>query len=353
MRKRVQHHPTVWVAAVPTDRGASGCSLILALTIFINCICGADLLCAADAVPQELAEKITLLDGMVEVHTSEDGKQSIEISFRSSNRLRDGHLRLLNEVDHLRSLDISHTRITDNGLREIARFDRLEVLNLNSVASVTDEGLEILGGLHSLQSLNLENTKAGRKALQSALNCPRLSSLNVSHTSVTDVELARLLRNAPLVELDVCGTGVTDGVFVGEPPSQTLRSLSASFTTLTDESLKVISKMSRMKHLNLRSTGATKQGIRLLPSQLESLDLSSTAVTDDSIEDICPMRELRSLELSRIGLTDKGLARLCALSNLETLNLAGTRITTLTPLQALHNLSSPLKKSCDLTVLLH
>ncbi len=71
----------------------------------------------------------------------------------------------------LRRLDLSHTPVTDGGLRWLGRFRGLQGLLLRDTA-VSDEGLEHLSGMSKLQTLDLTGTRvtdAGVRRFQQEL----------------------------------------------------------------------------------------------------------------------------------------------------------------------------------------
>ena len=64
-----------------------------------------------------------------------------------------------------------HPQITDTGLKELTKLQKLENLNLGST-KITDEGLKDVAKLQKLKDLHLDNTKvtkAGVAKLQQAL----------------------------------------------------------------------------------------------------------------------------------------------------------------------------------------
>lgn len=64
----------------------------------------------------------------------------------------------------------------------------------------------------------------------------------------------------------------------------------------------------------------------VLPSMV-SMDLSSTAITDDSVKLLAAAKDLRMIRLSETKITDAALNTLADLKNLESVNLYGTRVT--------------------------
>ena len=64
-----------------------------------------------------------------------------------------------------------------------------------------------------------------------------------------------------------------------------------------------------------------------IADQLEELDLSQTAVTDDSLESVARLIKLTTLWLNETKITDQGLEKLRSLKRLEQLDVSGTQVT--------------------------
>jgi hypothetical protein len=85
----------------------------------------------------------------------------------SFTRITDAGLKELAGFKQLQALDLGETKITGAGLKELASLKQLQVLDLG-FAKVTDAGLKGLAGLKQLQTLVLGDTKitdAGLKEL--------------------------------------------------------------------------------------------------------------------------------------------------------------------------------------------
>jgi uncharacterized membrane protein len=68
---------------------------------------------------------------------------------------------------------------------------------------------------------------------------------------------------------------------------------------------------------------------KLLPvlSQLTTLDLSNTKITDDTVAQLAPAKDLRMIRLSETGITDVAIETLVKLPALGSINLYGTKVT--------------------------
>jgi hypothetical protein len=97
---------------------------------------------------------------------------------------------------------------------------------------------------------------------------------------------------------------------------------------VTDDDLKVIAGLSRLKRLYLNGTAITDAGLAHLTGLdgLERLELRETTIGDAGLVAIGRMTNLRELNLYGTRISDAGLAHLGGLSKLERLALRKTRV---------------------------
>jgi hypothetical protein len=78
----------------------------------------------------------------------------------------------LTKLHNLRGLDLSYTKVTDAGLKELASLKQLRWLELRHTA-VTDAGLKELKGLVRLEHVylgtDMRTTAAGTRELEKAI----------------------------------------------------------------------------------------------------------------------------------------------------------------------------------------
>lgn len=128
----------------------------------------------------------------------------IMVDFRAeAANIGDSQMERLQPVaEQLAWLNLSRTRISDEGLREFSNFENLVRLHLDNT-DITDDGLEHLKDLNRLEYLNLYNapkiTDAGLEHLEGLENLRRLY---LWQTQVTDDGAARLLAALPELEID-------------------------------------------------------------------------------------------------------------------------------------------------------
>lgn len=93
--------------------------------------------------------------------------------------------------DQLVWLDLSETKITDQGLSKIVKLKHLTRLSLDNTG-ITDEGVKYLKNLPALRYLNLYGTRISDEGLKSLSACKNLKGLYLWKTQVTLKGVAKL-----------------------------------------------------------------------------------------------------------------------------------------------------------------
>ena len=194
-------------------------------------------------------------------------------------------------------------------LTGISSFDSAHLggwatLNVKSLALLDNEKLEDISavtGLHSLESLSLQNDPSLRDSQLKGLP-DSLTSLILNGLPITDAAISYLPRGIEI--LDLGRTHLTDAAVPVLPPD--LASLNLSDTDVTDRGIRDLPKI--LQHLELRDTKITDEATPFLPRTLTSLDLKSTAVTDEGLQGLPPGLQL--VDLTDTKVTKEGLKKL-------------------------------------------
>src|SRR5688500_3641875 len=101
----------------------------------------------------------------------------------------DTDLRKLLQLPDLTHLDLSLTRITDQGMQELKRLTGIVDLTLHFAELVTDEGLAAIKDWKKLKRLNVHGTKISDTTLDHIAGITTLEYVNVGSAMVTDVGL--------------------------------------------------------------------------------------------------------------------------------------------------------------------
>jgi Leucine-rich repeat (LRR) protein len=179
----------------------------------------------------------------------------------------DSDLPALTRQAGLKRIDLSMTRISDQGLLQLKGLTGIEELNLRFAELITDEGMSAVKTWKQLKRIDLRATK------------------------ITDTTLG----------------------YLGGLPN--LESVDVGFAQVTDNGIELLTTLPKLKHLMMggnKLTDTGLQALRLMPT-LESLDISGPQRTDSG--------------LWSVSLTAKGIGAIASLSNLKELRIGGTSIT--------------------------
>ena len=275
--------------------------------------------------------EIEKLGGRVTRDEESPGRPVVAVDFcdwESSMKACDAAMRHLKGLTKLRKLNLSGTRVTDNGLLNLKGLNRLEVLGLGWT-KITDTGLENLNlkGLNRLQRLILSQTQVTDNGLVNLKGMNHLQYLFLDHTHVADAGLVYLQGMNQLQELNLEGTKVTDAGLVHLKDLNQLQELNLSETPVADGGLENLALLSKLQTLSLRKTNVTGAGLRNLEGlkRLKSLDLGNH-ITDAGLAHLKGMIQLESLWLHDSPVTDVGVTYLEKLQHLQVLGFAGTEV---------------------------
>jgi len=254
----------------------------------------------------------------------------------------DTDLRKLLKLPSLSSLDLSLTRITDQGMQELKNAAGIVDLNLYFAEYVTDEGLAAIKDWKKLKRLNVHGTKVSDTTLEHISGIATLESVNIGTAMITDVGIERLVSLPNLKELTMGGNELGDAGLQALRQIPGLTYLDLSGRQGTDSNIWAISisdvgldAVLTLKELRELRFGCTSKGIgiegnrfatvrtmdvsvrwlekmRVLP-KLEKLKLQGCARVDDAaIRALIALPNLREVDLKGTSVTEKGLAALRA-----------------------------------------
>ena len=213
----------------------------------------------------------------------------IDVNLRGS-WVNDTEMIQLAAMPDLEQLDLSHTRISDEGLMRLKPAPKIRELNLYYSEWITDQGITAIAGWKHLKRLNLRGTRVSDGALAIVSQITGLEALDIAHTQVTDNGLDHLV---PLIRLKELAMG-------GGRRSPAAFSILRMLPTLT--------------HLDLG-------GARPVPPDMPGRAAVGPGIPDDSLRAIAELKDLRVLKLGHSNITGPGLRILRVLDKVEKLGL--------------------------------
>jgi internalin A len=247
----------------------------------------------------------------------------------TGTRITDVALKELRKVPHLRKLSLWTTDIADSGLSELRELTNLESLALGQ-SPLTDAAIKEIAGLKKLRVLTVFNMQGiTNAALPHLKELTQLEDLNLARTTITDTGLKDLQWLQQLRSLDLSLTEVTDAGMVHLKGLKQLQTLRLNRIKRVGPGLKHLQGLAHLRMLELGVNDVTDAKLHCLGElkQLETLDLSNSLMTDVGLATLREFRQLQSLNLWYASVTDAGLKELSGLRALRVLELGNTQVT--------------------------
>jgi internalin A len=258
--------------------------------------------------------------------------QVTSINFRAS-WVTDADLRGLAKFPALTALDLSLTRVTDQGMQELRGLPGIVDLNLRFAEYVTDEGLAAIKSWRKLKRLVLHGTKVSDTALEHIAAISTIETLDLGSVMLTDVALERLTALPNLKELTIGGNELGDAGLqaLRQMPGLTYLDLSGRQGTdsnvwvisMSDVGLEAVLTLSQLRDLRF---GCTSIGVGVEGARFATV--SAMSVTPRWLEKMKALPKLQKLRLQGCDrVDDSAIAILASMPSLEEVDLKGTAVT--------------------------
>ena len=254
------------------------------------------------------------------------------IDFRAS-WVTDAGLRGLSQLPALTSLNLSLTRITDQGMLELRSLRGIVELDLRYAEYVTDEGLVAIKNWEKLKRLDLHGTKVSDTSLDHISGIASLETLDAGSAMVTDAGLERLTALPNLKSLTIGGNDIDDAGLqaLRQMPGLTYLDLNGRQGTdtnvwtvnMSDIGLEAILTLTQLQELRF---GCASVGVGLEGTRFATV--SAMSITPHRLERMKTLTKLRKLKLQGCDrIDDTAVAILAAFPSLEEIDLKGTAVT--------------------------
>jgi hypothetical protein len=226
----------------------------------------------------------------------------------------------------LARLDLSHTRISDEGLLRLAPAAQIEDLNLLYAEQITDLGMNAVKGWRRLKSLNVRGTRIADDTLAIVSQLTQLEALDIANTNVSDAGLENLAPLTHLKHLALGRTRVDESTLAMLRLLSTLESLDLSGPRgavrnqrgrtsgpLPDAVVSAIADLKELRVLKLGHSAIDAAGLRKLAvlGKVEKLGLECCPRVDDAaLRELAAWKSLKFLDVQETKTTSDGIATL-------------------------------------------
>jgi Leucine-rich repeat (LRR) protein len=267
---------------------------------------------------------ITSLGGKIE---RDAAGRIVAVNLRGS-WINDVEMIELARLPDLERLDLSHTRISDEGMLNLKPAPKIKELKLFYSEWITDQGLTAIKEWKHLKRLDLRGTRISDGTMELVSLLTGLEALDIAQTEVTDVGLENLitlvnlkelavgrgrLSNAGLVKLRMLPTLTYLDMSGARPTPPDAPGGRGAGSVIPEETLKAIAELKDLRTLYLGFSTITADGLRTLSGldKVEKLGLQGcTRVNDAALTELAKWKGLKYLDLQEDPVTEAGLAEL-------------------------------------------
>jgi len=256
----------------------------------------------------------------------------------------------------LEKIHLTSPKVTDAVLVRFAHFESLHGLTIHNAPGVTGKTFDMLAGLRTLRSLDLEKCGLTDEGLGVIAQLKGLDELLIPKTEITDAGMVHLAAMHGLHKLQIQDTKVTSTGLGQLAPLRDLEELGFLTSTLADyngavkqigttwpklrslrfvggdvhpQQIEPLAILRGVKELHLQSVEIGEGAIAALGklSALDDLSITYGTFDDARVGDVASLKKLRILRLNNTKVTDVGLQKLKSMRGLKELDLHTTAVT--------------------------
>lgn len=253
-------------------------------------------------------------------------------------------LRQLGAVS-LHTLEVAEIKLTDDELKYLSGLVSLRSLDL-SFNPILGHGLASLRGLANLESLDLRFTLLEDHGMLHLESLPRLRQLKINSDRMTGKGLTSIARMEGLEDLDLGGLSFNLDE-LSALTSKRVTTLHLSFPHLRAGVVAALGEFPMLSHLEIQDYDWDDDSLADLTrfKNLQSLYIAGDRITDEGLlESIPRFQQLASIRVISAKVTEASLEAFRGNQNLTSLNLSRTSV----PPEDLEGLRSSLAPHCDI-----
>ena len=229
--------------------------------------------------------------------------------FMTCENLTARGLRKLNELPGLQSLYLM--KVDDEDLVEIGKLSKLTRLTISASPNLSDQGLASLSTLN-VRTLRITDSRITDDGIQHLTNIKSLHELDLESKHITDLGIKNLSGMDTLTQLDLDGDNITDQGLEHLSAMTSLKDLELESERITDQGLEYLKNMTSLTKLGLKSEKLTDHGLGNLNNMtsLTSLYLSGKLITDQGLSHLSDLKNLNYVRLRGTSVSQEGAEQL-------------------------------------------
>ncbi len=176
----------------------------------------------------------------------------------------------------LKSFGASTTPLRNEDIKYLCYFPNIGSIRITG-KGITDEVLRYFSEFKELGGLVLYNTSVTGEGFKYLKKSTKLDFLDFQNSPISDIGckyLSEIKFNAPMVEVNLAGTNITDEGLKYLSKIRLGNALNLSETKITDEGLKYLVGQNNLVEVFLEETKVTKKGAEWLMKKLPNADIS-------------------------------------------------------------------------------
>ncbi len=240
--------------------------------------------------------------------------------------VNDSELLELAALPSLERLDLSHTRISDEGLLFLRPAKRIRELNLLYAEQITDQGMNAIKQWGELRTLNVRGTRIGDGTMAAVSGLPAVESLDVTGTAITENGLDSLISLVKLKRLEMGRNRLREDALVIlrlltglewldlSGPRSVNRNQRSDANAMAPTLVDAIGELSQLRVLKLGHLTMDTDGLKALASKLERVEKLGLElcprINDASLTVLASWRSLKHVDLQETAVTVAALQKL-------------------------------------------
>ncbi len=210
----------------------------------------------------------------------------------------------------LKVLMVHSPELTDAAYASVPKFTSLVHLQLDESPKVTGSGFIHLKGL-PVEALHVDHATLDDAALEKLRDIPKLTTLGLTMTPITDLGLKRVAELKNLRYLALYGVRtVTDAGAKHLEALTELETFVANFVPFGEAGIASLAKMPKLKRLTACGINVTEASMKALAksSSLELANMEGTPLTDAGLAALASCKTLKWVFVPETKVTAEGVA---------------------------------------------